>query len=80
MELSKSVATRIKELLKLKEMTQYKLFKSTGVPQSTISNIMSSKSKTCKLDTILLLAQGLGVTASTFFDSPLFDFEEMTID
>lgn len=80
MELSKAVAMRIKELLKVRKITQYKLFKLTGVPQSTISNIMGGKSKTCKLDTVLLLAQGLNVTAKEFFDSNFFDFDTLNID
>ena len=80
MELSEAIAKRLKELLKEKGCTQYKLSSLTGVPQSTISTIMTKKSRTCKLDTILLLAQGLGVTAKDFFDTPLFDFDSLNID
>lgn len=80
MLLKKAIAERLRVLLKEKNMTQYQLFKVTGVPQSTISTIMSEKDKTCKLNTILLLAEGLGVTASEFFNSELFRSNELEID
>ncbi|MEG2541134.1 MAG: helix-turn-helix transcriptional regulator [Clostridia bacterium] len=80
MLLKTAVAERLRELLKEKGITQYQLFKITGVPQSTISTIMSEKDKTCKLNTILLLAEGLSITASEFFNSPVFDFGELNLD
>ena len=73
MQLNRAVAERLKELLQEKKMTQYGLYKRTGVPKSTIMNLVS-----CTYDSVLLrvlheLCQGLGISLTEFFNSPLFD-------
>ncbi len=45
MNISEAVALRIKELLTLNNLTQYKLEKITGLPHDTIKSIMKGKSK-----------------------------------
>ena len=52
MNLTEAVAKRVKEILKEKGMTQYALFKKTGVPQSTISTLLTGNVQTIKLCTI----------------------------
>ena len=68
MNLTEAVAKRLKEILKEKGMTQYALFKKTGVPQSTISTILSGSVKTIKLSTIFEICEGLEMEISEFFD------------
>ena len=58
-------------------MTQYKLFKRTGVPKSTIANIVHCSYDSVKLRIIHELCQGLGIGLAEFFDSPLFDEENL---
>lgn len=80
MLLKSAISQRIKELLKEKNITQYQLYKNTGVPQSTISTILTEVDKTCKILTIAQIAQGLGIGLNDFFNSSLFDVEEIEID
>lgn len=64
---------RIAELLKEREMTQYQLYVDSGVPKSTISNLMHCSYDSVKLRIIHEICQGLQVSLSDFFHSPLFD-------
>ena len=59
-------------------MTPCKLFKNSGVAQSSISNIRQEKYNSVDLRTVLDIAQGLGIDLRKFFDSPLFDGENIT--
>ena len=68
MKLKQAVAKRIKSLIKEKGITQYELFKRTGVPQSTISTILNGDIKTVKLSTIFEICLGLEIELSEFFD------------
>jgi len=54
----------INELLKQKKITKYRLSKSSGVPQATVSDICGGKTKIdkCSADTIYKLAKTLDVT------------------
>ncbi|MBP3582368.1 MAG: helix-turn-helix transcriptional regulator [Clostridia bacterium] len=56
--------------MKEKGMTQYALFKKTGVPQSTISTLLTGNVQTIKLCTIHEICKGLEVEISEFFNKP----------
>ncbi len=68
MLLKDGVAKRIKAIMKEKGITQYQLFKNSGVPQSTISTILNSETKTVKLSTIYDICCGLNIELSEFFN------------
>ena len=72
MKLNQAVSERRAELLKEKQMTQYQLFIKSGVPKSTIGNVINCSYDSVKLRVIHEMCQGLGVSISEFFDSPLF--------
>lgn len=55
---------RLKKILKEKEITQYKLSKLSGIPQTTLSSIMNERSKSPSLDIVMQIAKTLGVTVS----------------
>lgn len=74
-----AVAERIRELLKEKKMTQYRLAMNSGLTHSTIKNIMHENIKDNKLSTIILIAGGFDMTVSEFLDSPLFDEDNFNI-
>lgn len=78
LQLNDAVALRLKELMKEKNINQYQLFKSSGVPQSTISTILSGVTSTTKLSTIFAICQGLEIDLETFFKSQLFQNENVT--
>lgn len=72
MELSEAVSRRIKELLAERNMTQYQLFMKSGIPKSTIGNIINCVYPSVKLRVIHELCQGMDISLTDFFDSPLF--------
>ena len=72
MKLNQAISARLTELLKEKQMTQYQLFIKSGVPKSTIGNVINCSYDSVKLRDIHEMCQGLGISISEFFDSPLF--------
>lgn len=72
MELNEAISTRLLELLQTKNMTQYQLYKASGVPKSTIGNIVNCVYASVKLRVIHELCQGLEIDIPEFFHSPLF--------
>ena len=77
MKLNEAVSRRLGELLQKQAMTQYQLSGSSGLPKSTISNIVHCQYDSMKLRIIQEMCQGLGLGISEFFDSPLFDEENL---
>ena len=73
MQLNQAVSARLKELLQEHGMTQYQLYMKSGVPKSTIGNVINCAYDSVKLRIIHELCQGMGITISEFFASPLFE-------
>ncbi len=73
MLLNEAVSQRLAELLKEKGMTQYKLYIESGIPKSTIGNVINCAYDSVKLRIIHEMCQGLGISIGEFFQSPLFD-------
>lgn len=73
MQLNEAVSKRLEELLKQRDMTQYQLYMKSGVPKSTIGNIINCAYPSMKLRIIHELCQGLNISITDFFQSPLFD-------
>lgn len=74
-----ALAMRINELLKLKNMTRYRLAMNSGVTHSTLKNILHETVKDNLLSTTILIANGFDMTVSEFLDSPLFSEENLNI-
>ena len=49
MKLNEAISQRLNELLQAKGMTQYQLYMKSGVPKSTIGNVMN-----CAYDSVKL--------------------------
>ena len=73
MQLNEAVSKRISELLQERGMTQYQLYIQSGLPKSTINSVVNCLYDSVKLRVIHEMCQGLGVSISDFFTSPLFD-------
>ena len=73
MQLNQAISLRIKELLAQQRMTQYQLYIKSGVPKSTLSNLLSCSNDSVKLRILLEICQGFEISLPEFFDSPLFD-------
>lgn len=73
MKLNQAVSERLIQLLKEKGMTQYQLYMKSGVPKSTIGNVINCSYDSVKLRVIHEMCQGLEISLNVFFDSSLFD-------
>lgn len=74
-----AMALRIKELLKEKNITRYRLAMNSGLTHSTLKNIVHETIKDNLLSTAILIAGGFDMTISEFLDSPLFLEENLKI-
>jgi len=80
MKLNKAFALRVREILKIKNMTQYKLAQETGLYHSTMTDILNCKYQTPNFKNIMLIIKALDMSMSEFFDSELFNFDTLEID
>lgn len=72
MSLSEAVRDRIKFYQDQKNMTLWGLFKASGVPISTLAAFMSQRTELIKLDTLLHICEGFGITITEFFNDDIF--------
>ena len=79
MNISQAVALRIIELLKEKQLTQYKLERRACLSHDTIKSIMKGKAKGVNLRTIICIADGFSMSVSEFLNSPLFEYNNLEI-
>ena len=77
LKLNQAVSLRLQELLRERSMTQYQLFTKSGVPKSTISSLTNCTYESVKLRIIHELCQGLSISITEFFKSPLFDEDNL---
>ena len=72
MQLNEAVSKRITELLTERNMTNYQLYVKSGVPKSTIGNLVNCTYDSVKLRVIHEICQGFEISITDFFNSPLF--------
>lgn len=77
MKLEDAIILRIEQLCLEKKMTKYELFKSSGVPQSTLTSIKKKRSGSVKAITLYWICQGFEISLEQFFASPLFSNENI---
>lgn len=77
LQLNQAISKRIVQLLEERDMTQYELFMKSGVPRSTIGNVINCAYDSVKLRIIHEMCQGLGINLEKFFCSPLFDEDNL---
>lgn len=77
MQLNQAVSRRLAELLSAKNMTNYQLSMKSGLPKSTIGNLINCTYDSVKLRVIHEICQGLEIGIPEFFDSPLFEEENL---
>jgi len=61
MKLNEAVSKRLLELLDERKMTQYQLYMKSGVPKSTIGNVINCSYDSVKLRIIHEMCQGMGI-------------------
>lgn len=66
------VVERLYKYMGEKNLTQYKLAQLSGIPFPTIKSIMQRRTNGISLKTIILLADGLGISPAEFIDDESF--------
>ena len=77
MQLNEAISRRLNELLQENRMTPYQLYIKSGVPKSTIGNVLNCAYPSMKLRIVHELCQGFGISITDFFNSPLFDEDNL---
>ena len=77
MKLNQAVSVRLQELLHERGMTQYQLYLKSDVPKSTIGDLLHCSDDSVKLRALHELCQGLRLSLSAFFSSPLFEEDNL---
>lgn len=67
-----ATSERIKELCRLRKINYYRLTIRTGIPISTIMNIVHGYTQNPGINTVLNICDALNIEPKDFFDSPLF--------
>lgn len=80
MKLNKAFSLRVREILKQKNMTQYKLAQETGLYHSTMTDILNCKYQTPNFRNITLIIKALDMSMTEFFNSKYFDFDTLEIE
>lgn len=80
MTLSEAVAVRVRNLLKERKMTQYRLEQNSGVSHSTMKTFLNGKYKSCNLTTVVLIIRSFGMTVGEFFNDPIFESKDLEVE
>ncbi len=80
MNLNRAFALRLSGLLVEKKMSKYKLEKETGLTHSALRYIFNEVNVDVKFSTIVKVCNALSMTITEFFDSELFDLNNLEID
>ena len=80
MTVNDAVIKRVENLLDEKSMTKYRLEQTSGIKHGHMRWIMSGKSKTVTLSTVMMLANGFGMTVVEFLNDDMFLFENLNVE
>ena len=80
MNTCEAVAKRIKQLLKEKKMTQYRLEQNSGIQHGSMDCILKGKNKSVQLNTVMMIANGFDMSFIDFLSDELFFSEELELE
>ena len=80
MTINQALAIRVRELLKEKKMSQYKLEQETGLYHSTMNAILNNRVKASNFKSIALIVRALDMSLTEFFNHPVFHFNNLEIE
>lgn len=78
--LNDAVVERLYKYMGEKNLTQYKLAQLSGIPFPTIKSIMQRRTNGISLKTIILLADGLGISPAEFIDDESFHAKNLDLE
>ena len=73
MTISEAIKHRLKDYLKERNITAYRLSYLSGISSSVVSDCLRGKVKEPTLSSIIHICEGLNVSLKDFFNSPYFD-------
>ena len=80
MTVNDAVARRISRLLLEKGISQYRLEQESGIQHGSMQCIMNGRNKTVTLSTVIMLANGFGMSLTEFLDDDIFRLEGLEIE
>ena len=80
MSVNDAVAKRVSRLLLEKNMSQYRLEQESGIQHGSMQCIMNGRNKTVTLSTVIMLANGFGMSLTEFLDDDIFRLEGLEIE
>ena len=80
MYLSTAVKSRIYELCNERNITINKLCTISGITQSTLANINSRPNTNLTILTIMRICRGLNISIQDFFNSSIFNIDNLEDD
>ena len=80
MKLSTAVALRVSNILRERNMSQYRLEKNIAMPHNTMKTLMGERNNSVNLKTVMQIIKGLEMTPSEFFNDPIFENPNLEID
>lgn len=78
--INQALALRIKDLLLLNNMSQYRLEQNSGVSHSQLGFILKNRNNSVNFKTVIMIAQGFNMTLLEFLDCDYFNCENLAID
>ena len=79
MTVGEACRIRIEELLNERNITLNKLAIISGITQSTLNNIISGRNKSTTVSTVKKICDGIEISITDFFTSPIFENLEQEI-
>lgn len=73
MEIYEALSTRIIILCNKEDLSLYQLSKLTGIPKTTLKDIVSCKIKNTAMNKVEKISKAFNLSMRDFFDSDIFD-------
>ena len=80
MSVNDAVAKRILNLLREKDMSQYRLEQNSGIQHGSMQCIMNGRNKTVTLSTVIMIARGFDMSLTEFLNDDLFNPNNLQIE
>lgn len=80
MKVSQAIAIRLRQFMSEKDFSKYRLEMDSGVAVSTINDILYSKREGGNIKILITLIRALGVTVAEFFNSDIFESEDLILN
>lgn len=73
MKFQDAIRQRILDLLAERKMTIYQLYVKSGIPKSSLYDVIKNTKKHVSALTIYQICASFGISLSEFYNTPLFD-------